>query len=235
MRKTKALSAKIPACDTIRYKRKVPDLNIWTAAQLEKFLNGVRESDMDWYYIFAFAVLTGCRAGELWAIQWKNIDLKNKLLKVVQSYSQKTREIIPTKNREIRNVPINADLMRIIKELKIKSGGKPNDYVLPQPHEFTRGEQAKVLQMYAKLLGLPQIRFHDLRAIFACQLHLSGVGMHIVKAICGWANLATVERYMRLAGSEVLGATDNLKFKIPNEKPAKVVGLNSVKKRKRRN
>jgi hypothetical protein len=43
--------------------------------------------------------------------------------------------------------------------------------------------------------------------------------------ICGWKELETMQRYIRLAGVEVEGVTDSLKFTSSDEAMAKVVKL----------
>ena len=63
-----------------------------------------------------------------------------------------------------------------------------------------------------KALGLPSIRFHTLRACFATQLIRDSVAPAVVMKICGWKDLKTMQRYIRLAGIEVKGATLGLKL-----------------------
>jgi len=212
-------------CDQIIYKRKKPDLNIWTLSQFEEFLKYVHSKDLDWYYIFTVAGLSGCRSGELYALRWENCDFKNRLMKIVESYSTKTKQFLPTKNKLIRNVPINDDLLSILQELKIRTGGKAKDFILPHPATWTHSQQSNVLTAYAQEADLEPIRFHDLRALAACQMHLSGTSMHLIREILGWADLKVVDRYMRISGSEVMGATKNYRIKLPGGKPGKVIKI----------
>lgn len=43
--------------------------------------------------------------------------------------------------------------------------------------------------------------------------------------ICGWRNLKTMQRYVRLAGVEIEGATDTLKILPPAQVMERVVEL----------
>lgn len=51
-----------------------------------------------------------------------------------------------------------------------------------------------------------------LRACFATQLISTGSPPAIVMKICGWKDLKTMQRYIRLAGIDESGATEGLKF-----------------------
>ena len=98
-------------------------------------------------------------------------------------------------------------------------------FVLPRIHAWNKGEQARVLRNFCKLIGIPEINFHALRACFATQLLRNGVEAARVMRICGWAELATMQRYIRLSGVDVAGVTDSLKFTSGDAAVGKIVNL----------
>jgi integrase len=120
------------------------------------------------------------------------------------------------------NVPINEDLKELLLELKISSN---SEFVLPRLRDWCQGYQAKQLKAFCLGIGITPIRFHDLRACFATQLLHNKVPPATVMKICGWKDLDTMWRYIKLAGIDEVGATNSLKL-LPNTKAMdKVVNL----------
>lgn len=68
-----------------------------------------------------------------------------------------------------------------------------------------------------------------LQACFSTQLLVDDVAPAIVMKICGWKDLKTMQRYVKLAGTEIKGATDSLKILPPKEVMGMVVDLFSSK------
>ncbi|RYZ76976.1 MAG: hypothetical protein EOP05_03400 [Proteobacteria bacterium] len=66
--------------------------------------------------------------------------------------------------------------------------------------------------------------FHALRACWATQLLNTGLEASKVMKMGGWSDWETMMRYIRLAGIEIAGATDKLKFE-RNERPSRVLKL----------
>ncbi len=97
--------------------------------------------------------------------------------------------------------------MALLRELQIEAGSRP--YVLHHNHLWTRGYQAEELRKFCVGIGVPSIRFHALRACFATQLIQNGVAPIMVQKICGWKDLKTMQRYIRMSGIEIEGATDS--------------------------
>ncbi len=167
----------------------------------------------EWYPIWATALLTGMRNGELYALMWGDIDLDNNIITVQRSFNKKINDYKCTKAGYWRTVPISAELKNVIVDLKTKSR---SEYVLPRPTYWDRCEQAKVLKAFCRSINLEPIKFHTLRACFATQLLGEGVEAMKVMKVCGWRDLKTMARYVRLAGIDEKGVTDTLRF-LPSE------------------
>lgn len=204
-----------------KLEKQKPILNL---QQIKKLLEAAKLYDHAWYPIWLFTLHTGVRNGEAYAIEWSDVDLENRRLFISKSYNKRQNKVGPTKSGCWREVPVNDELYRHLLELRGKNleGSK---YILPRIGSWTRGQQATVLREFCKLIGLPEVNFHALRACFATQLLRNGVEAVRVMKICGWRKLETMQIYIRLAGVDTEGVTDTLKFTTADEAMAKVVNL----------
>ena len=104
---------------------------------------------------------------------------------------------------------MSSELRAFLLDLKKNAGDRKT--VLKHNHHWSRGMQAVELRKFCLGLGLPSVRFHALRACFSTQLIRNGVPPIQIQKICGWKDLKTMQRYIRMAGIEIDGATEILK------------------------
>lgn len=185
----------------------VPD--IFTIEEIRKLLIEGKRLNHNWFHIWAVALLTGMRNGELHALVWSDVDLDNRRITVSKSYNTRMKIVKCTKAGYWRTVPISDELHALLSELKLAAGNR--EHVLPRFRDWDKGEQARVLRAFCIGVGLPSIRFHALRACFATQLLAHDIAPARVMKICGWKDLKTMQRYIRLAGIDEQGATQVLR------------------------
>jgi integrase len=190
-----------------RPEEKKPE--ILTITEIRKLLSAARQIESPWYYHWTLALLTGMRSGELYALLWTDIDLENNVISVNKTYDSRFNVIkLKPKAGYWRMVPISKQLRSILLELKAQAGDRPS--VLTRLKEWESGMQAQELRKFCQGIGIPSIRFHALRACFATQLIRNGVPPIQIQKICGWRDLKTMQRYIRMAGIEIEGATEAL-------------------------
>lgn len=136
--------------------------SVWTATQAKTFLENVDEYEL----LFRLALMTGLRKGELLALYWEDFDGEG-----LQVYSPKTGRS--------RYVVLDASTAVNM----MAQAGKGRIFTM-HPHTPN-----KVLSRLTARMGLPPIRFHDLRHT------------HATLALGMGADLATVSR--RLGHSSV--------------------------------
>ena len=210
-----------PTHELVLRKSEEKKPEILTIGEIRKLVEFAFARNHEWRHVWALALLTGMRNGELFALQWSDIDWDQKLITVARAFNCRIKEITSTKAGYWRDVPVSQDCMRLLLELKQATGNTP--YVLPRLSRWDHGIQAAVLRTFCLETGLPSVRFHTLRACFGTQLLRQGVPAAVVMKIAGWKDLKTMQRYIRLAGVEVAGATDKLSVLPPEEVVANVV------------
>lgn len=175
--------------------------------QIVTLLRRSQELDWHWYPHYAVALYTGMRNGELYALTWDKVNLEQRQILVNCSWSSKDG-YKSTKSGDDRLVEIPKPLMPVLNELKLQSAG--NNFVLPRLSKWDKGDQARELRFILKSLGLPEIRFHDLRASWATLLLGKGVAPSKVMSMGGWRDMDTMMIYMRKAGINIKDATSCL-------------------------
>lgn len=213
-------------CNGIKVRVPEPKQSVLNSTEVDRLLKEAALSGHRFYPVWAVAVFTGMCLGELYALKWGDIDFENEKIHVTRSWTSKTG-MGPTKSRRNRVVPICESLRLLLMELKLKANSK-DDFVLPRLEDWTTGEQAKVLREFCKAIGITSVKFHDLRATFITQLLLKGVSLAQVMAIVGHAELKTTNRYLRVAGSDLKGATEKLQYSLPRDELAKVIELHPM-------
>jgi len=136
---------------------------------------------------------------------------------------QKNGRFKSTKSGDDRWLEIAPDLVGQLKRLRLETGA--TGFVLPRLSEWDKCEQARCLRMFLMGMGLPAVRFHDLRASCATMLLNKGVEPIKVMAMGGWKDLKTMQIYIRKAGVEIKGAMDGISLLTREASEAKVVSI----------
>ncbi len=182
---------------------------ILTLEEVRKLLLEAKLRSHPWYPIWAFAICTGMRSGELQALEWGDIDEKNGIIRVSKSYNRKIEGLKCPKNGQWRNVDVNPQLWDIIKSLKVERGSQR--FILPEFAEWKYGYAGKVLREFLQQIGIQKdVTFHTLRACFATHLLSTGVEAMKVMRMGGWNDLKTFQIYLRMSGVDVKGISKGL-------------------------
>ncbi|MEQ1722681.1 MAG: site-specific integrase [Pseudobdellovibrio sp.] len=194
---------------TPKLKLKAPEkiMPVLTEPQVTILLQQARDLSSEWYPIWAAAVFTGMRSGELFALKKNNINIEDRTILVSESWNS-SDGFKCTKSGHDRIVEIAKPLIPIFKELVAAS--PESEFLLPRLPKWYKGEQARCLRHFLVGIGLPPVRFHDLRATWATMMLAKGVAPAKVMSIGGWRDMETMMIYMRKAGLDIKGATDCL-------------------------
>jgi integrase len=226
----------------IKVKLHEPEQLVLTAKEANILLESAKAANHPFYPVWAFALMTGMRSGEMYALRWSDIDLEAGVISITKQWTSKDG-IKPPKSRRNRVVDISSELRSFLLELKAQGGHKEklwywderdrnkkvsvtvDDLVLPRINDWKFGTQAQVLEDFCRGIGISQIKFHDLRATYITNLLTQGVSLVTVMAIVGHSKMSTTDRYVRLTGVSIKGASDKLAFKIPKDKGGEVISI----------
>ncbi|MGE0525674.1 MAG: tyrosine-type recombinase/integrase [Bdellovibrionales bacterium] len=193
---------------------------VLTEPQVRQLLDKAKEYNSEWYHHWALALYTGMRNGELFALTWDRVNMDARTILVNSSWN-KVDGFKDTKSGNDRIVEIAPNLQVILAELKLAQFD--SHFVLPRSRNWEKGEQARMLRMFLQGIGLPSIRFHDLRATWATIMLTKGVEPIKVMSMGGWTQLKTMQIYIRKAGVDIKGITDELDLHNPCQRVAGVL------------
>ncbi|HZU18871.1 MAG TPA: site-specific integrase [Candidatus Dormibacteraeota bacterium] len=164
--------------------------------------------------LWVLALATGARQSELIGLRWSDVDLERGRVTIARTLQRAPRPLReehgewleqPTKTRRSRRtIPLASIAVealhrqrRLQAEERLRAGSswqdKWGDLVFREPDGSPlRGTKAtQRLQAQLARLGLPRIRFHDLRHSAATFLALSGIPVATAMAVLGHSTSAT--------------------------------------------
>ncbi|MGD8718358.1 MAG: tyrosine-type recombinase/integrase [Candidatus Zixiibacteriota bacterium] len=129
------------------------------------------------------ALHTGMRQGELLALEWDDVDMKRRQIRVADS-----------KTGDARVVPVNELLYNILEGLGSRKG---------KVFKNSRGKGYSWINSAFKNAlveaGIKEFRFHDLRHTFASWLAMEGVPLSTIGRLLGHKTAQMTMRYAHLA------------------------------------
>ena len=170
-------------------------------------------------------IYSGMRIGEVCALQWKDVDLEEKVIRVNKSIQRiyteedtmgktKTELLISTPKTKSsqREIPIVQPLLKTMKDFaKIC---RPDYFVCSgtttpiEPRTYRSYYMKKIEE-----IGLPRLKFHGLRHTFATQLIASKADVKTVSAILGHSDITTtLNTYVHPSRDDKRNALSKLRF-----------------------
>lgn len=187
--------------DIINHKRE--RVEILNKKEIETIKKHIKNSDFE--LLFLLDLGTGLRQGELLALDWEHIDLKNKELKVEKSAKEvyiydspelKHIETIiqtPKTQNSFRTIPIPNSLIDKLKEITNKKGF----LFVDNENQLLKGKN--VSTKWTKILKechIPHKKFHSIRHTYGSMLLQNGVDIETVAELMGHTAISITQIYM---------------------------------------
>ena len=172
--------------------------------EIANFLRAAQAEDERVYVMYAMAVYTGLRAGELAGLRWSDIDFKQRLITVRRSYTG------ATKSGRLRHVPILDTLLPLLRAWRLRH---PGSLLFTNRDGRIQGNSARVFQevlhRVLERAGFESpvvngkhrwyITFHGLRHTFASHWVMRGGDLFKLQKILGHSSVEMTMRYAHLA------------------------------------
>jgi integrase len=152
--------------------------------------------------ITILALNTGLRRGELFGLQWRDVDLGAQRL-TVRGAAAKTGLT--------RHVPLNTEAIETLRGWRTCSTPNTEDaYVFPGPDGNRMTTLKTSWAKVSKAAQLSDFTFHDLRHTFASKLVQLGVDLNTVRELLGHSDIKMTLRYAHLAPEHKAAAVAKL-------------------------
>lgn len=173
--------------------------SIYEQSRIEEELNKTKSNkDIGLFICF----YTGIRLGELCALQWVDLDMDSKMLKInktlirtrnFEEAEQKTRLAIstPKSHHSIRKIPLPEFLFDNLNNLLMQSNSKDH-YILS--NSSVPVEPRTIQRYYERILGNLEIsyrKFHAIRHTFVTRALEVGIDIRTLSEILGHSNVTT--------------------------------------------
>ena len=165
--------------------------------------DGKQERDRLLLALFAYA---GLRRSELLGLDWQDVDLDHRLLKVRKA-----------KGGRQRAVPIHPVLEPLFVEyLRIRAGDpEPALFVGVQGKRLSQTILTQTFLRYAQAAGVTErkrVTPHTLRHVFASELLRAGANLRQIQELLGHKHLDSTQRYTRVTAHDLRGAVKRLRY-----------------------
>ena len=202
------------------------ETRVLSRTEQEKFVGFLRTDTDECKFGILLMLFTGMRIGELCALKWEDIDLREKTIHITRAMQRlndiynegksQTKIVIsrPKSDTSVRIIPMSEQAIMLCRQFKSKNN---SDYILTGNTKYM---EPRVLQnrikKYTAACGLENVHAHTLRHTFATRAVEVGFEIKSLSEILGHASTTiTLERYVH----------SSMELKRANMNKLKKVGL----------
>lgn len=165
------------------------------------------------YVLYSVLLATGCRFGEVVALEWSDIDLENGTISISKNYNRFLKLIgTPKSKAGVRTISIDkktVNMLRLYKnrqrQLYLQSGARASSVVFATPtREYQNlATRQEALDRRCAEISIPRFTFHAFRHTHASLLLNAGISYKELQYRLGHATLAmTMDIYSHLSSDK---------------------------------
>ena len=179
----------------------------FTDAERTAFLQAAKRYDYEWFFLFAMYFMTGCRRGELLALQWQDVDFEEHCIHIRHGIAYGVvdgirQEIFsqPKTKASIRSIPISDKAYFVLRVWYLKKKPAGDAFVFqtktPSLHPWiSLTEVAYAFRYVRKMAGIDErLTLHCIRHTVASKLVTAGIDLATIQRIGGWSSPNTLLR-----------------------------------------
>jgi integrase len=207
-------------------------IEVWEPEDAGTFLDGISEHRLG--ALFEVAILSGMRRGELCGLRWQDVDLVARRLVVRVQLVQVGKDVIEgtikTEAGQNRVVALSDRAVAALMAWQFKQAEEREQwgdayvetgrvFTYEDGRQMRPGYPSKLFEITVAKLGLPSMRFHDLRHLHASLMLASGQDLAIVSKTMGHSNSQiTRDLYAHMVGDAARNAAEGAASLLPNRK-----------------
>ena len=182
------LISRNPCEDCIVPKPRKLDMKILTPEHMKAYLEAAdRRGLLPMFYL---ELVSGLRKGELVALRWDDVDIRQRTISVSKQYVRNPDGSLELTRPKTENSVRLVSIPQTAVDLLIQEHDKHPDspYLFPSPLTGEMYHPDSVVNLHKKILqdaGLEHLRFHDLRHTFATTALQNGVDVKTVSSMLG--------------------------------------------------
>lgn len=171
----------------------------------------IREASYPWRALFALMAYAGLRCSEALAIEWRDIDLANNLIRIRQATAFGKIKAVKSAN-SAAEIPIGPSLTAVLKGYRLHRmylGGAvamESDLVFPSPRGrpyWSSGVRRGHLAPLLVRLKIPPGSLHAFRHGCATNLFASGIPANVVRTMLRHGDIKTTLRYSHVNSEDM--------------------------------
>jgi integrase len=171
----------------VSMEKEPPARDRWLSYEEEKLLS----ASPRWLKeIIVIAVETGCRREEILSLEWKDVDL-----------FEKVATIFGKKTGERRTIPLTQRVFEVLEErervrAQVRSIIEDLVFTHPAGRKVNINTLKWALEAALNKTGIEGLRFHDLRHTFASRLAQNGIDPYSIQKLMGHTSFSATQRYV---------------------------------------